>query len=161
MFTVVDSFNYIYANLLEFYKRFILTMRRNARSTITKYYKNLMAIRKFLQTTHKKNTFYYLDAVINEQYKAEKMKLDVEPKPNPPDEKPQSFGRPIKRPLIVKISLSKTIIVVFSLLITFIYVFVNGYARDMFAAQLQKYEQQKKYSDIKRSLLVSEHNVNI
>lgn len=41
------------------------------------------------------------------------------------------------------------------------YVFINGYARDSFAIQLQRYEQQKKYSDIKRALLVSEHNVNI
>ena len=160
-FTVVDNFRYIYANLLEFYKKFLLTIQRNARITVAKYYTNLMRIRRSIQTTHRKNTFYYLDAVVNEQYISEKIKLDVEPEPNPLDMKEQSLGKPIKRREVAKTSLQKLGIIVFSLLITFMYVFINGYARDSFAIQLQRYEQQKKYSDIKRALLVSEHNVNI
>lgn len=160
-FTVVDNFRYIYANLLEFYKKFLLTIQRNARITVAKYYTNLMRIRRSIQITHRKNTFYYLDAVVNEQYISEKIKLDVEPEPNPLDMKEQSLGKPIKRREVAKTSLQKLGITVFSLLITFMYVFINGYARDSFAIQLQRYEQQKKYSDIKRALLVSEHNVNI
>ena len=61
----------------------------------------------------------------------------------------------------VKIALRKAGITIFALLITFMYVFICGYTRDMFVIQLQRYEQQKKYADVKRSLLVSEHNVDI
>lgn len=66
MFIAVDNFDNIYTNLLEFYKRFLFSAQRGARNMITKYYTNLMRIRKSLQNTHKRNTFYYFDAVINE-----------------------------------------------------------------------------------------------
>lgn len=85
----------------------------------------------------------------------------MEPEPVPPKAKTEPLGPPIWRIDAVKIALRKAGITLFALLITFMYVFICGYTRDMFAIKLQRYEQQKKYSDIKRSLLVSEHNVNI
>ena len=100
-----------------------------------------------------------MDAVINEQYQSEKISLDVQPRPGRPG--PQSFGKPIRWVDVVKMVLRKAGIAVFALLVTFMYVFISGYARDMFVIQLQRYEQQKKYSDIKRALLVGEHNMNI
>lgn len=129
---MVDCFNHIYTNLLEFYKKFLFSMRLSARKTIARYYINLMKIRKSLQNTHKRNTFYYLDAVINEQYTSEKIKLDTEPEPDP-QASTQSFGKPIRRVDAVKIALRKAGITIFALLITFMYVFICGYTRDMFA----------------------------